>query len=47
MTKKAERRRSDMKKFGKFLKNLFTKYLGITVLSVILAAAVVIFINMV
>lgn len=34
-----------MKRFGRFLKDLFTKYLGITILAIILAVAMVIFIN--
>lgn len=34
-----------MKKFGKFLKDVFTKNLGIKLLAVVLAALAVVFIN--
>ncbi len=34
-----------MKKFGKFLKTLFTKDIGILILSIVLAIITVIFIN--
>lgn len=36
-----------MKKFGKFLKNLFTKNIGIKLLALFLAACAVVLINIV